>query len=51
MESTAPPCNVIWRRVQRIAAGALPNTQNNLSAWIADPQKFKPGSAACRRSS
>ncbi len=27
-----------------IAAGALPNTQNNLSAWIADPQKFKPGS-------
>lgn len=27
-----------------IAAGALPNTKDDLSAWISDPQKFKPGS-------
>ena len=27
-----------------IGAGALANTPGNLAAWIADPQKFKPGS-------
>lgn len=27
-----------------IAAGMLPNTPGNLSAWIADPQSIKPGS-------
>jgi cytochrome c oxidase subunit 2 len=27
-----------------IAAGALPNTPDNLSRWIADPQGIKPGS-------
>lgn len=26
-----------------LAAGALPNTTGNLSAWIADPQSIKPG--------
>jgi cytochrome c oxidase subunit II len=26
-----------------LAAGALPNTPGNLAAWIADPQKHKPG--------
>lgn len=26
-----------------IAAGTLPNTRGNLSAWIADPQSIKPG--------
>lgn len=26
-----------------IGAGALANTPGNLAAWIADPQKFKPG--------
>jgi cytochrome c oxidase subunit 2 len=26
-----------------IAAGTLPNTPANLAAWIADPQKLKPG--------
>ena len=26
-----------------LAAGTLPNTSAQLSAWIADPQKFKPG--------
>ena len=26
-----------------LAAGTLPNTSERLSAWIADPQKFKPG--------
>ena len=28
---------------QTIAAGTLPNTPANLSAWIADPQHVKPG--------
>lgn len=28
---------------QTIAAGALPNSPGNLSAWIADPQYIKPG--------
>ena len=27
-----------------IAAGTLPNTPGYLSAWIADPQRIKPGS-------
>ena len=27
-----------------LAAGTLPNTQDNLSAWIKDPQGIKPGS-------
>jgi cytochrome c oxidase subunit 2 len=27
-----------------LAAGSLPNTPDRLAAWIADPQKFKPGS-------
>jgi|KBSSwiStaDraftv2_1062776.scaffolds.fasta_scaffold00737_18 cytochrome c oxidase subunit 2 len=27
----------------RIGAGRLPNTPANLAAWIADPQKIKPG--------
>jgi cytochrome c oxidase subunit 2 len=27
-----------------IAAGTLPNTRDHLAAWIADPQRFKPGS-------
>jgi cytochrome c oxidase subunit II len=27
-----------------IAAGILPNTPGNLSGWIADPQRIKPGS-------
>jgi cytochrome c oxidase subunit 2 len=27
-----------------IAAGTLPNAAGYLSAWIADPQHFKPGS-------
>ena len=26
-----------------IAAGTLPMSRNNLAAWIADPQRFKPG--------
>jgi cytochrome c oxidase subunit 2 len=26
-----------------IAAGTLPNTAGNLSAWVADPQTIKPG--------
>jgi cytochrome c oxidase subunit 2 len=26
-----------------IAAGSLPNTPENLAAWITDPQRFKPG--------
>ncbi len=26
-----------------LAAGVLPNTAENLDAWIGDPQKFKPG--------
>ncbi|MBC7484111.1 MAG: cytochrome c [Rhizobacter sp.] len=29
---------------QTIAAGILPNTPRNLSAWIADAQALKPGS-------
>ena len=28
---------------QTLAAGTLPNTPAQLAAWIADPQKFKPG--------
>ncbi|MCG2591204.1 cytochrome c oxidase subunit II [Ramlibacter sp. XY19] len=28
---------------QTLAAGTLPNTPAHLAAWIADPQKFKPG--------
>jgi len=28
---------------QTIAAGMIPNTPENLRAWIADPQKIKPG--------
>ncbi|MBX6322433.1 MAG: cytochrome c oxidase subunit II [Rhodospirillaceae bacterium] len=28
---------------QTIAAGTLPNTPGHLSAWIADPQRIKPG--------
>jgi cytochrome c oxidase subunit 2 len=31
-----------------IAAGALPNTQGDLAAWIADPQGIKPGTAMPR---
>jgi cytochrome c oxidase subunit 2 len=27
-----------------LAAGAMPNTPENLQAWIADPSQFKPGS-------
>ena len=27
----------------RLAAGVAPNTPGNLTAWIADPQKLKPG--------
>ena len=27
-----------------IGAGSLPNTRDSLSQWIADPQRFKPGS-------
>ena len=30
---------------QTLAAGTLKNTPGNLSAWIRDPQLFKPGSA------
>jgi cytochrome c oxidase subunit II len=26
-----------------IAAGTLPNTRENLAAWVSDPQRFKPG--------
>ena len=26
-----------------LAAGALPNTQEDLAGWIADPQQYKPG--------
>jgi cytochrome c oxidase subunit 2 len=26
-----------------LAAGAMPNTPENLKAWIADPSVFKPG--------
>jgi cytochrome c oxidase subunit 2 len=26
-----------------IAAGSLPNTDENLRSWITDPQKIKPG--------
>jgi cytochrome c oxidase subunit 2 len=26
-----------------IAAGTLPNTRENLAAWISDPQRVKPG--------
>ena len=28
---------------QRLAAGSIPNTPANLAAWIADPQRIKPG--------
>lgn len=28
---------------QTIAAGVLPNTQQNLAAWIRDPNALKPG--------
>jgi cytochrome c oxidase subunit 2 len=28
---------------ETLAAGRLPNTPDQLSAWIADPQQFKPG--------
>ena len=28
---------------QTLAAGTLKNTPENLSAWIRDPQSFKPG--------
>ncbi|MDB4906904.1 MAG: cytochrome c oxidase, subunit [Gemmatimonadetes bacterium] len=28
---------------RELAAGTLPNTRENLQAWIADPQKHKPG--------
>src|SRR5437762_9402975 len=29
---------------QMLAAGTLKNTAENRAAWIADPQRFKPGS-------
>jgi cytochrome c oxidase subunit 2 len=32
-----------FARRTRLAAGMLPNTPGNLTAWIADPQKLKPG--------
>jgi cytochrome c oxidase subunit 2 len=28
---------------QTIAAGGLPNTRQNLAAWIRDPEAVKPG--------
>ncbi|MDQ4079486.1 MAG: c-type cytochrome, partial [Gemmatimonadota bacterium] len=28
-----------------IAAGTLPNTRENLTAWVADAQRIKPGNA------
>lgn len=28
---------------QTLAAGMIPNTQENLRAWVADPQQIKPG--------
>jgi cytochrome c oxidase subunit 2 len=29
---------------ETLASGAIPNTPENLTAWIADPSQFKPGS-------
>jgi cytochrome c oxidase subunit 2 len=28
---------------ERLAAGRIPNTPSDLAAWIADPQRIKPG--------
>jgi cytochrome c2 len=38
-----PPLDTIGRRV--IIAGLLPNTPENLVAWLKDPQKIVPGNA------
>jgi cytochrome c oxidase subunit 2 len=40
--ATAPDLTHIASR-QTLAAGALPNTEAMLGAWIRDPQHFKPG--------
>jgi cytochrome c oxidase subunit 2 len=29
---------------ETLASGAIPNTAENLKAWIEDPNTFKPGS-------
>lgn len=39
---TAPDLTHLASRRQ-LAAGALPNTPETLARWIADPQRFKPG--------
>jgi cytochrome c oxidase subunit 2 len=42
--SIAGPSLTHLKSRKDIAAGSLQNTPENLKAWIADPQKFKPGS-------
>ncbi len=38
-----PPLTVMGRRV--FVAGLLRNTQQNLAAWVLDPQRIVPGNA------
>lgn len=40
--SYAPDLTHLMSR-QTLASGLIPNTRENLRAWIADPQKIKPG--------
>lgn len=45
--TTGPDLTHLMSR-RHIAAGALPNTRGDLTAWIADPQGVKPGSTMPR---
>lgn len=38
-----PPLTLMGRRV--FVAGLLRNTEQNLAAWVLDPQRFVPGNA------